>query len=120
MVTANPGCKALGITRGAEWAVIVLHRISFGKTAMRITIDIKGQVTIPRDLRRRFGLRPGMVVNITVEDDHIAVRLPRCVRRASVSGFALIQSQRPGVPAEFDVAVEMEPSRFGSTNFLAS
>jgi len=71
---------------------------------MQTTITSKGQVTIPRDVRQQFGLRQGMSVSFTVEGDHIALRPAPSARQAMASGFGLIQSQRPAVPADFDVA----------------
>jgi len=71
---------------------------------MQTTITSKGQVTIPRDVRQHFGLRQGMSVSFTVEGDHIALRPAPSARQAMASGFGLIQSQRPAVPADFDVA----------------
>jgi AbrB family looped-hinge helix DNA binding protein len=71
---------------------------------MQTTITSKGQVTIPRDVRQHFGLRQGMSVSFTVEGDHIAIRPAPAARQAAASGFGLIQSQRPGIPADFDVA----------------
>ena len=71
---------------------------------MQTTITSKGQVTIPRDVRQHFGLRQGMSVSFTVEGDHIALRPAPSARQATASGFGLIQSQRPAVPADFDVA----------------
>ncbi|APW47145.1 AbrB/MazE/SpoVT family DNA-binding domain-containing protein [Rhodoferax antarcticus] len=71
---------------------------------MQTTVTSKGQVTIPRDVRQQFGLRQGVSVSFTVEGDHIAIRPASSARQAAVSGFGLIRSQRPGVPADFDVA----------------
>ncbi len=71
---------------------------------MQTTITSKGQVTIPRDVRQHFGLRQGMSVCFTVEGDHIALRPAPSARQATTSGFGLIQSQRPGIPADFDAA----------------
>lgn len=48
---------------------------------MQTTINSKGQVTIPRDVRQYFGLQQG-----------------------AASGFGLIRSGRQSVPVDFDVA----------------
>ena len=71
---------------------------------MQTTITSKGQVTIPRDVRQHFGLQQGMAVNFSVEGDHIALRPATSARQGAASGFGLIRSRRPGVPADFDVA----------------
>jgi AbrB family looped-hinge helix DNA binding protein len=54
---------------------------------MRVTS--KGQVTIPRDVRRRLGIEPGTDVDFEVDND--AVRL---VRRNAGSGAALVARMR--------------------------
>ena len=54
---------------------------------MRVTS--KGQVTIPRDIRRRLGVGPGSEVDFEVDDD--AVRL---VRRTEGHGAGLVSQMR--------------------------
>ncbi|MEO6886766.1 MAG: AbrB/MazE/SpoVT family DNA-binding domain-containing protein [Jatrophihabitantaceae bacterium] len=50
---------------------------------MRVTS--KGQVTIPKDVRRRLGVEPGSEVDFVVDDEAI-----RLVRRAETGGAALV------------------------------
>jgi AbrB family looped-hinge helix DNA binding protein len=38
---------------------------------MKGTVSEKGQVTIPKALRERLGIRPGQVLDFTEEDGHI-------------------------------------------------
>jgi AbrB family looped-hinge helix DNA binding protein len=71
---------------------------------MQTTMTSKGQVTIPRDLRQLFGLRQGMAISFAVEGDHIALRPACSAREVPISGFGLIQSHRPSVPADLDPA----------------
>lgn len=54
---------------------------------MRVTS--KGQVTIPREVRRRLGIEPGAEVDFQVADDGV-----RLVRRAPGSGAALVATMR--------------------------
>ena len=54
---------------------------------MRVTR--KGQVTIPQDVRRRLGIKPGSEVDFQVDDD--AVRL---VHRTQASGAAVVARMR--------------------------
>jgi antitoxin PrlF len=54
---------------------------------MRVTS--KGQVTIPRDVRRRLGVEPGSEVDFVVDAD--AVRL---IRRDTGDGRALVTQMR--------------------------
>ena len=71
---------------------------------MQPTITSKGQITIPRDLRRHFGLHPGTAVCCELAGDHIALRPAPAARDLAASGFGLIRSRRPAVPADFDAA----------------
>jgi AbrB family looped-hinge helix DNA binding protein len=71
---------------------------------MQTTITSKGQVTIPRDVRQHFGLQQGIAVAFSIVGDHIELRPAPSVRTNTVSGFGLIQSNRAGIPADFDVA----------------
>lgn len=71
---------------------------------MQTTITSKGQVTIPRDVRQYFGLQQGTAVSFAIAGDHIELRPAPSVRQGAASGFGLIQSKRPGVPVDFDVA----------------
>ncbi|MDP2416111.1 MAG: AbrB/MazE/SpoVT family DNA-binding domain-containing protein [Hydrogenophaga sp.] len=71
---------------------------------MQTTLTRKGQVTIPRAVRQRFGLKQGMAISFSIEGDHIALRAVRSPQQAVRSGFALIKSRRKGVPADLDVA----------------
>jgi len=71
---------------------------------MQTTMTSKGQVTIPRDVRRHFGLTQGMALTFEIEGDHIALRPARASRQAHDSGFGLIKSRRKAVPVDFDVA----------------
>lgn len=54
---------------------------------MRVTS--KGQVTIPRDIRRRLGIEPGSEVAFELDGDGA-----RLVRRASGDGRALVEQMR--------------------------
>ncbi len=71
---------------------------------MQTTITSKGQITIPRDLRRHFGLQQGMAVTFSMAGDHIEMRPAPSVSRGAVSGFGLVKSRRKPVPVDFDVA----------------
>jgi len=35
------------------------------------SLTIKGQVTIPAEIRNRLGLHPGDKIGFTIEDDHV-------------------------------------------------
>lgn len=71
---------------------------------MQTKITNKGQVTIPRNVRQHFRLRPGMAVTFAIEGDYIALRPVPSARQPLISGFGLIQSPREGVPVDFFVS----------------
>jgi antitoxin PrlF len=54
---------------------------------MRVTS--KGQVTIPRDVRRQLGIEPGSEVSFELDGDGA-----RLVRRASGDGRAMVERMR--------------------------
>lgn len=69
------------------------------------TITRKGQVTIPRELRRQLGIHPGSRVVFEVKGDCLEIRIqgePPTV--AMPSGFGLVKAAKPPVPADFDPA----------------
>jgi AbrB family looped-hinge helix DNA binding protein len=41
---------------------------------MKATVSEKGQVTIPKPLRRKLGLRPGMVIEFEAEEGRLVGR----------------------------------------------
>ena len=45
---------------------------------MTYTVGAKGQVVIPKELRDRFGIRPGDEVSFWDCDDHVALKPIRC------------------------------------------
>lgn len=54
---------------------------------MRVTS--KGQVTIPKDVRRRLGIGPGSEVDFVLEDEAV-----RVVRRVEGGGAELVSRMR--------------------------
>jgi len=64
---------------------------------MRVTS--KGQVTIPKDVRRRLGIEPGSEVQFEVDDHGV-----RLVRHSEGEGAALVAAMRGrgGVPMSTD------------------
>ena len=68
------------------------------------TVTSKGQVTIPKDVRRRFGIRQGSRVEFSVVGDHVELRVVSRAAEAKPSGFGLLKSKRRTVPADLDPA----------------
>jgi AbrB family looped-hinge helix DNA binding protein len=73
------------------------------------TMTSKGQVTVPKEVRQRLGLRQGMRVAFVVEGDHAVLRPAMPDRARPASGFGMVKVSGPAVPADFDVATLLEP-----------
>ena len=71
-------------------------------------VNDDGTVTIPADIRELYGIEAGAKVHCVMngyqlEMRIIGTRLPK-PKNKPVSGFGMIKSNRPSVPADFDVA----------------
>jgi AbrB family looped-hinge helix DNA binding protein len=73
------------------------------------SLTTKGQVTIPKALRQHLGLARGSRVGFQLVGDHIEVRPLSQEQALSASGFGMLSSQRPPVPAHFDPASLLKP-----------
>lgn len=75
------------------------------------TVTSKGQVTIPKAVRQRLGIRTGAKIGFEVVGDHVELRLlSRPVAEAD-GGFGMLKSRRASVPADFDVASLLQEHR---------
>jgi AbrB family looped-hinge helix DNA binding protein len=61
------------------------------------TMTVKGQVTVPREIRNRLGLKSGDKVAFTLLSDGTVVVRPKTRRLADLAGF-LTQPGQPLVP----------------------
>lgn len=68
------------------------------------TVTSKGQVTIPRDVRRKLGIRKGSKVEFTVVGDHAEMHVVTRPVVVLESGFGLLKSKKPAISADFDPA----------------
>ena len=68
------------------------------------TVTSKGQVTIPKEIRQRLGIRKGTKVAFLQEGGRVEMRLMTQPAASANSGFGLLRSPRPSVPADFDPA----------------
>jgi AbrB family looped-hinge helix DNA binding protein len=69
------------------------------------TVTSKGQVTIPKDLRQRLGIRQGSRVRFSLVNGRVEMTLVSQTAEVRESGFGLLKSRRKTVPADFDPAV---------------
>lgn len=75
----------------------------------RATITGTGQVTIPKEVRQRLGLRADSRVEFMVVSDHVEMRVVTPPPGISQSGFGLLKSRRTAVPTDSDVASLLRP-----------
>jgi len=73
---------------------------------MEITIvSNKGQVTIPKELRKRLGIAKGSKLGLSLAGDHIELRVLDQPNQEPTTGFGMLKSNLRPVPADFDPAL---------------
>lgn len=68
------------------------------------SVTSKGQVTIPKELRQRLGIRQGTRIEFSQVGDHVVMRVRSSPATQVVSGFGMLKSRRAAVPADLDPA----------------
>jgi AbrB family looped-hinge helix DNA binding protein len=68
------------------------------------SVTSKGQVTIPKELRQRLGIRQGSRIEFSLVGDQVVLRVRSSPAVESDSGFGLLKSRRAAVPADLDPA----------------
>jgi AbrB family looped-hinge helix DNA binding protein len=67
------------------------------------TMTAKGQITLPSELRRRFGLEPGQRLAISADGGHIRIAIPQGIE--AVRAEIRRQAESAGTwGTEFDVS----------------
>ena len=69
------------------------------------SVTSKGQVTIPKSLRQKFGIRQGSKVEFSVVGDHVELHVVNNPVDVAKSGFGLLKTKKAAVPADFDPAM---------------
>lgn len=69
-----------------------------------LSVTTKGQVTIPKHVRQKLGIRAGTRVAFRLRDDHVELVVVDAPVAGAVSGAGMLRRTRPAVPADFDVA----------------
>jgi AbrB family looped-hinge helix DNA binding protein len=77
------------------------------------SVTSKGQVTIPKELRQRLGIRQGSRIEFLLVGDHVEMRVRSSPASEAGSGFGMLESRRKSVPTDFDPAtvVKRVPQR---------
>ncbi|MEO8247754.1 MAG: AbrB/MazE/SpoVT family DNA-binding domain-containing protein [Burkholderiales bacterium] len=73
------------------------------------SVTSKGQITIPREVRQRLGIRQGSRIEFLLHGDHAELRVKSSPVPAVVSGFGMLKSRRVPVPVDFDPATLLKP-----------
>lgn len=68
------------------------------------SVTSKGQITIPKEIRQQLGIRKGSKLKAAIVGDHIELQLCNKASSITETGFAMLKSQRPAVPVDFDAA----------------
>lgn len=89
---------------------MVLHE---RKAVETTSVTSKGQVTIPKPLRQKLGLRQGSRVEFVLAGDHLEMRVVSSPVDVPESGFGMLKSKRAAVPADLDLAELLVKSRAG-------
>lgn len=73
------------------------------------SVTSKGQVTIPKAVRQKLGIRQGSKLEFTLVADHIEVRIKSTPVAVPESGFGMLKSRRKAAPMDFDPATLAKP-----------
>ena len=68
------------------------------------SVTSKGQVTIPKELRQRLGIRQGSKIEFAVVGNDVVMRVRSSPAAEPTSGFGLLKSRRAAVPTDLDPA----------------
>ena len=68
------------------------------------TVTSKGQVTIPKEIRRELGIRQGSKVRFSVRNGKAEMRVVHRAPEKIESGFGMLSGSAEHVPPDFDVA----------------
>lgn len=83
----------------------ILTRNTFVERPMAtMTVNSKGQATIPKSIRQLLGLRHGLRIVFAVEADHVVLRPAAAPRDVPKSGFGMVKVAGPAAPPDFDAA----------------
>ena len=77
------------------------------------SVTSKGQVTIPKEVRRELGIRQGSRVSFAVKNGKAEMRVLHRAAEPAASGFGMLRVRRRHVPADFDAASLLAPKPRG-------
>jgi AbrB family looped-hinge helix DNA binding protein len=68
------------------------------------SVTSKGQVTIPKAIRDRLGIKQGTLVEFTMVDSKVELKVKGRSAEPFKSGFGMLRSNKAPAPADFDAA----------------
>ena len=77
------------------------------------SVTSKGQVTIPKGVRRELGIRQGSRVAFAVRNGKAEMRVLHRAPERIATGFGMLKSRRGHLPADFDTASLLALKRGG-------
>ncbi len=75
------------------------------------TVTSKGQVTIPKRIRRDLGIRQGSRVVFSAKDGTAEMRVLHRAPEKIESGFGMLKARGRHLPEDFDTASLLAPER---------
>ena len=75
------------------------------------SVTSKGQVTIPKEVRRELGIRQGSRVSFAVRNGKAELRVLHRAPERAASGFGMLRVRGRHLPAEFDAATLVASQR---------
>ena len=77
------------------------------------TVTSKGQVTIPKEIRRALGIRQGSRIAFATKNGKVELRVLHRAPATVVSGHGMLDARGKRLPADFDAASLLAPKRGG-------
>ena len=75
------------------------------------TVTSKGQVTIPKEIRRQLGIRQGSRVAFASKNGKVELLVLHRAPATVASGFGMLDARGKKLPADFDAASLLAPKR---------
>ena len=75
------------------------------------SVTSKGQVTIPKEIRRELGIRQGSRVAFALKGGKAELRVLHRAAGRAASGFGMLKVRRRHLAADFDVATLLAAKR---------
>ncbi len=77
------------------------------------TVTSKGQVTIPKEIRRALGIRQGSRVAFATKNGKVELSVLHRAPETIVSGHGMLDARGRRLPADFDAASLLTPKHGG-------